>query len=365
MLLVEVQYQKNGTFIRTLKFLYDEHNAVVGISVKNAGETRFTGYYYAKNLQGDVVVMYLITVEPPRLIATYEYDEWGKVKTVRDATGAILTDPAHLANRNPFGYRGYHYDSETGFYYLQSRYYDPAISRFINADSYGSTGQAFLGTNMFAYCNNNAANLKDAGGSIPNRATIMLDTGENATPPLPPTKVTVDDRSQDIYNSFAVQTAISSAYGHVTSVTLTSCDKPMKVTKLDHFVDYAINYGISALASIAANAAVAYITNGVSLSVQEATAVGLGVGFLHSETQTILPLGSYQTYKLTVSGFTMIPNTQGGYIYDCYSVVFDIYQGPIGNNNLYMSRRDSTYYFGAYRTDSLADALYYTGYFGG
>ncbi len=165
MLLVEVQYQKNGTFIRTLKFLYDEHNAVVGISVKNAGETRFTGYYYAKNLQGDVVAMYLITVEPPRLIATYEYDEWGKVKTVRDATGAILTSPAHLANRNPFRYRGYHYDTETGFYYLQSRYYDPAISRFINADSYGSTGQAFLGTNMFAYCGNNPINNIDVTGT--------------------------------------------------------------------------------------------------------------------------------------------------------------------------------------------------------
>ena len=165
MLLAEAQYKAGGTFIRTLKFLYDEHNAVVGISVKNAGETRFTGYYYAKNLQGDVVAMYLITVEPPRLIATYEYDEWGKVKTVRDATGAILTDPAHLANRNPFRYRSYHYDTETGFYYLQSRYYDPVISRFINADEYASTGQGFIGTNMFAYCGNNPIIREDMEGS--------------------------------------------------------------------------------------------------------------------------------------------------------------------------------------------------------
>ena len=54
-----------------------------------------------------------------------------------------------LANQNPLRYyRGYYYDSETGFYYLQSRYYDPAMHRFINADSYASTGQGFIGTNM-------------------------------------------------------------------------------------------------------------------------------------------------------------------------------------------------------------------------
>jgi hypothetical protein len=218
---------------------------------------------------------------------------------------------------------------------------------------------------MFAYCNNNPVNLKDSRGSIPNRATMMLDTGESDTPPLPSTKVTVDDKSQEIYNSLAVQTAIDSAYGHITSVTLTSCDVPMKVTKLDHFVDYALNYGVSTVASIAANAVVAYITNGVSLSFGGSTAVGIGAGYLHSETQTVLPLGTYHTYRLTVSGFTMIPNAQGGYTYDCYSTVFDIYQGPDGNGNLYISRRDSTYYFGVYKTDSLADALYYTGYFGG
>ena len=149
-----------------MRYTFDETGSVIGFSTHYpefvAGY--WEDYLFAKNLQGDVVAMYLITVEPPRLIATYEYDEWGKVTAVRDATGAILTDPAHLANRNPFRYRGYHYDIETGFYYLQSRYYDPAISRFINADSYGSTGQAFLGTNMFAYCLNNPIFLHDTSG---------------------------------------------------------------------------------------------------------------------------------------------------------------------------------------------------------
>lgn len=61
-------------------------------------------------------------------------------------------------------YRGYYYDAESGFYYLQSRYYDPALGRFINADSYASTGQGFLGYNMFAYCHNNTVANADFDG---------------------------------------------------------------------------------------------------------------------------------------------------------------------------------------------------------
>ena len=61
---------------------------------------------------------------------------------------------------------GYVYDTETTLYYLQSRYYDPAIGRFINADSYASTGQGVLGNNMFAYCNNSPTNLVDSSGTI-------------------------------------------------------------------------------------------------------------------------------------------------------------------------------------------------------
>ena len=69
-----------------------------------------------------------------------------------------------MADKNPLRYRGYYYDAETGFYYLQSRYYDPTNRRFINADSYSSTGQGFVGTNMFAYCGGNPVNRSDASG---------------------------------------------------------------------------------------------------------------------------------------------------------------------------------------------------------
>ena len=69
-----------------------------------------------------------------------------------------------IAFWTPLTYRGYVYNTETGFYYLQSRYYDPANHRFINADSYASTGQGAAGTNMFAYCRNNPANKTDLSG---------------------------------------------------------------------------------------------------------------------------------------------------------------------------------------------------------
>ena len=65
---------------------------------------------------------------------------------------------------NPLRYRGYVYDTETGLYYLQSRYYNPGWGRFINADAYLSTGQGFNGHNMFAYCGNNPISRYDVGG---------------------------------------------------------------------------------------------------------------------------------------------------------------------------------------------------------
>ena len=132
------------------------------------------GYLFAKNLQGDVAAIYRSDYTEakgyyPTLVASYEYDPWGKVTSVKGSSGAILSleaYPNHIAHVNPIRYRGYYYDTETGFYYLQSRYYDPIISRFINADEYASTGQGFLGTNMFAYCNNNPIRFSDPFGNL-------------------------------------------------------------------------------------------------------------------------------------------------------------------------------------------------------
>lgn len=78
---------------------------------------------------------------------------------------ATLYPPQEASQKStPLRYRGYVYDTETGFYYLQSRYYDPSIGRFLNADGFASTGQGILGNNMFAYCGNSPIINKDSDG---------------------------------------------------------------------------------------------------------------------------------------------------------------------------------------------------------
>jgi len=95
---------------------------------------------------------------PPPPPTSYVYDAWGNPLT----TTGTMADT--LGKLNPFRYRGYVYDTETGLYYLQSRYYNPETGRFINADSYALTGQGVLSGNMFAYCDNNPITRIDANG---------------------------------------------------------------------------------------------------------------------------------------------------------------------------------------------------------
>ena len=133
---------------KTIDFVYDENNQPLAMKYNN------TLYYYILNAQGDVV---RIVNSSRSVVASYTYDPWGK----------IISSSGTLADINPLRYRGYYYDSETGFYYLQSRYYDPEIGRFINADSYASTdATGLLSTNMFAYCENDPVNKSDPTGEV-------------------------------------------------------------------------------------------------------------------------------------------------------------------------------------------------------
>jgi RHS repeat-associated protein len=141
----------NQTVTAVMDFVYDESGKPFAMIDQLSAQPKT--YYYVLNLQGDVVKL---IDQDGAVAAAYAYDAWGN----------ILSQSGNMAEKNPLRYRGYYYDSETGFYYLQSRYYDPATRRFINADSYASTGQGFVGTNMFAYCNNNPAIFVDNGGTV-------------------------------------------------------------------------------------------------------------------------------------------------------------------------------------------------------
>lgn len=151
-----LQYEKFGT--TELWFFYDADGNPSGVRYKNGSTT--TDYYFVCNWRGDVIRIY---DGAGAVVANYNYDAWGNVISVTDANGAAITDSTHIANVNPLRYRGYYYDSETGLYYVSSRYYDPEIGRWINADSIlDNRGVNTL--NLLAYCGNNPVNNQDPNG---------------------------------------------------------------------------------------------------------------------------------------------------------------------------------------------------------
>ena len=109
-------------------------------------------YYYVTNVQGDVVA---IVNDAGEAGVTYTSDAWGNILEVDGSMASTL------GVYNPLRYRGYVYDNETGLYYVSSRYYDPEIGRFINADSQLNQKDSILGFNMFAYCHNNPIMYSD------------------------------------------------------------------------------------------------------------------------------------------------------------------------------------------------------------
>ena len=145
----------------TLLFYYDSDGSATSFSYNG------TMYFYVKNLQGDVVrIIDLSGTE----VASYVYDAWGNIKDTKGDTT--------VRELNPIRYRGYVYDTETGLYYLQSRYYDPFAGRFLNADAYCDTMSGSpLSTNMFAYCENDSINYADYDGF---RITVNVKRTNNS-----------------------------------------------------------------------------------------------------------------------------------------------------------------------------------------
>ena len=140
-----------------LYFLYDERGLLVGF---NDG---IKTYLYTRNLQGDIIA--ITDTSTGTVVATYIYDSWGNVLT---ATGT-------MAEVNPFRYRGYYYDSETELYYLQSRYYDAEVGRFLNVDAQLNASLGVLGYNVFAYCLNNFISKIDNSGNKPGDLFNTMD----------------------------------------------------------------------------------------------------------------------------------------------------------------------------------------------
>ena len=137
-----------GGVVSKLKYYYGTMG-LVGFNYNG------TDYYYQKNIQGDIVRIYN---NSGTLYGEYRYDAWGKC--------TIITDLSGIATINPFRYRGYYIDNETGLCYLNSRYYDPTVGRFLSPDSLEYLGPEDLGgLNLYNYCNNNPVMYTDPSGN--------------------------------------------------------------------------------------------------------------------------------------------------------------------------------------------------------
>ena len=144
-----------NTYRDILVPLYDNEDSVCGIEYNGAS------YYFLKNLQGDVIA---ITDSSGEEVARYTYDAWGKV-TVFDTNGVDITErTTHIANINPFRYRSYYFDLESGLYYLQSRYYDPQVGRFVGIDKYMGSNDDHSAYALYTYCGNCPVDRYDKNG---------------------------------------------------------------------------------------------------------------------------------------------------------------------------------------------------------
>ncbi len=155
---VTTEYYLDGDRIAGLKkgsdelvFMYDENGLVIGFYYNGIP------YIYVKNLQGDVIG---IVDKNYDMVVTYSYDAWGKPLSV----GGELADT--LGKLNPFRYRSYVYDEETGLYYVCSRYYNPEVGRWINEDILIDKS-TIMGTNLYMYCQCNPVNMIDLKGELP------------------------------------------------------------------------------------------------------------------------------------------------------------------------------------------------------
>ena len=117
-------------------------------------------YFYIYDLQGNVIGL---MNENGVIVVEYEYDAWGN--EVHFENNAILN--FDLASINPYRYRGYRYDEDTGYYYLQSRYYNPEFGRFLNMDDASFlSSDTSTGINLYAYCANNPVMYSDISGNF-------------------------------------------------------------------------------------------------------------------------------------------------------------------------------------------------------
>ena len=142
-----------GTNNYQIDYYYDSNDGLIGFKYNNLH------YMYLKNIQNDIIG---IIDSNGDLVVEYMYDAYGNIYNMIDNSGISL------GTINPFRYRSYYFDNETGWYYLNSRYYNPKLARFVTMDEieYLGASDTVLGTNLYLYCENNPINYVDPTGNL-------------------------------------------------------------------------------------------------------------------------------------------------------------------------------------------------------
>ena len=210
-----------GSKVYVMDFFYDNNGLPFAVNFSSDGGASFKTYYYVLNLQGDVVKL---VNSSGTTAAQYTYDAWGTVTSILNANGNEIvnnTSGSAIAFWNPLTYRGYIRDIETGFYYLQSRYYDPVLHRFINADLPEYTTLSSVSTasaNLFAYCVNNPVNLHDENGEWPSWAKKLVAVVAVAAAVVTATVVTVATFGAGLVAGVAMISATATLAARTTEV---------------------------------------------------------------------------------------------------------------------------------------------------
>ena len=151
-------------------FFYDAASSLLGF--KYGGNN----YYYICNLQNDMIG---ILDSAGTQVVSYVYDSWGKLTSISGSAKDMI------GVKNPFRYRGYYYDMESGLYYVSSRYYDPEVDRWISPEPNVYEGEfdentGLIGYNVYAYCANNPVNNLDPAGEFVISTAVLIGIGIGA-----------------------------------------------------------------------------------------------------------------------------------------------------------------------------------------
>ena len=171
--------EDRGTY--KIRYLYDSNNIIYGF-VKEDTSTNmlYKTYYYLRNELG---IIYGIMNEDGLLIGTYRYNAYGKILEIKvrywtDINDTFINECNEILNLNPIRYKSYYYDTESNMYYLNNRYYNPLICRFITPDEYEYIDiNNSLSYNIYAYCNNNPVMYSDGDGHLAILSALLIGAG--------------------------------------------------------------------------------------------------------------------------------------------------------------------------------------------